>query len=100
MRNILSVDVEDNFCDLPFSTWDNYQSRTIKTTEVVLDLLEKYNTRATFFAVGYIAEQHPELIEKIKSEGHEIASHSYSHPDLRNMTKEEFEADLIRSLES
>lgn len=96
---MMSIDLEDNYCDLPFSTWGNYESRVVKTTRVILDLLDKYNAHATFFTLGYIAERHPELVEEVKARGHEIGSHSYSHPDLRTMTKESFEADLVKSLE-
>ncbi len=98
MKNIMSIDLEDYYCDLPFSTWSKYESRVIKNTELILDLFEKYNVTATFFTLGYIAEKYPTLIEKIKSYGHEIASHGYSHTDLRKMTKESFEADLLKSL--
>jgi polysaccharide deacetylase family protein (PEP-CTERM system associated) len=96
---MLSIDLEDHYCDLPFSTWDRYESRVTKTASVIIDLLDKYNVQATFFVLGYIAERHPELVEEIKSKNHEIASHSYSHPDLRKITREGFEADLVKSLE-
>lgn len=99
MKNILSIDLEDNYCDLPFSTWSNYGSRVHKTTRVILDLLDKYNAQATFFTLGYIAERHPDLVEEVRSRGHEIGTHSYSHPDLRTMTKDSFEADLVNSIE-
>jgi len=98
MKNIMSIDLEDYYCDLPFSTWNNYENRVIRNTQVILDLFEKYKVNATFFTLGFIAEKYPELIEKIKSQGHEIASHGYSHTDLRKMTKESFEADLSKSL--
>jgi peptidoglycan-N-acetylglucosamine deacetylase len=96
---MLSVDLEDNFCDLPYPTWSNYESRVVKTTKVILDLLGRYNTRATFFTLGYIAERYPELVEALTSEGHEIASHSYSHPNLKKVSKDTFESDLARSLD-
>ncbi len=99
MKNMVSVDLEDNYCDLDFSTWDKQESRVTKTTNIVLNLLDKYNATATFFTPGYIAQRHPELIEQVKAKGHEIASHSYSHPDLRTLTKEKFEAELVKSLE-
>lgn len=97
-KNIMSVDLEDYFCDLPFSTWENYESRISNTTRILLDLFEKYDVTATFFTLGYIAEKHPELIEEIKSHGHEISSHGYSHTDIRKMTKEQFESDLLKSI--
>lgn len=95
----MSVDLEDYYCDLPFHTWINYESRIVKTTRTLLELFEKYHVQATFFTLGYIAEKHPELIEEIKSKGHELASHGYSHTDIRKMTKESFESDLLKSLE-
>lgn len=95
----MSIDLEDNYCDLPFVRWNDYEDRVSKTVRTILDLLERYDTNATFFTLGYIAEKHPNLVDEIKSKGHEMASHSYSHPDLRFMTKEGFEADLVRSLE-
>ena len=94
----MSIDLEDYYCDLPFSTWNQYESKVIENTQIILDLFEKYKVQATFFTLGYIAEKHPELIEKIKSQGHEIASHGYSHTDIRKMTKESFESDLLKSL--
>jgi len=94
----MSVDLEDFYCDLPFSTWDKFENRVEHTTNKILDLFEKYHVTATFFTLGYIAEKHPSLIEKIVSNGHEIASHGYSHTDIRKMSKSEFENDLKKSL--
>jgi polysaccharide deacetylase family protein (PEP-CTERM system associated) len=99
MINIMSVDLEDYYCDLPFSSWNRYESRIINLTARILNIFDKYSVHATFFVLGYIAERHPELIEEVTSRGHEIASHSYSHPNLKNTNKEIFESDLIKSLE-
>jgi polysaccharide deacetylase family protein (PEP-CTERM system associated) len=99
IKNIMTVDLEDYYCDLPFSTWNNYKSKIIVPTKTLLDLFEKYDVQATFFTVGYVAQRHPELIEEIKSKGHEIASHGYAHLDLRKMNREAFEADLVKSLD-
>ena len=100
MKNIMSVDLEDYYCDLPFKEWENYDERVIHNTEIILKLFEKYDVSATFFTVGYIAEKHPELIQKIVSQGHEIASHSFFHTDLRTINKNEFEKELLRSINS
>jgi len=98
ITNMISIDLEDYYCDLPFKDWKKYESRVIPTTNTILDLFNKYKISATFFTVGYIAEKHPELIEKIVSNGHEIASHSFLHPDLRKISKEEFSEDLNASI--
>jgi peptidoglycan-N-acetylglucosamine deacetylase len=49
-------------------------------TAKILDLLERFNARATFFVVGTRAEEYPHLITEILSRGHEIANHTYTHP--------------------
>ncbi len=98
MKNIMSVDLEDYFCDLPHEEWGKYESRIEITTNTILDLFEKYRVNATFFVLGFIAEQFPELIEKIKSKGHELASHGYYHKDIRKLSKEDFESELVNSL--
>ena len=98
MKNIMSVDLEDYFCDLPFNEWSKYESRIESTTDVLLELFEKYDVKATFFTLGYIAEKFPKLIKKIHDKGHELASHTYSHIDLRKVSKDEFEKDLLKSI--
>jgi peptidoglycan/xylan/chitin deacetylase (PgdA/CDA1 family)/uncharacterized protein (DUF2062 family) len=50
-----------------------------KVTPLVLDILARYNIKATFFCVGQQAEKHPELIRRMYSEGHIIGNHSYEH---------------------
>ena len=99
LKNIMSVDLEDFFCDLPFDTWSQYESRVMKSTNKILALFEKYEIKATFFTLGYIAEKFPDLVKDIDDRGHEIASHGYAHLDIRKITKEEFENDLKKSIQ-
>ncbi|WP_397536505.1 polysaccharide deacetylase family protein [Rummeliibacillus pycnus] len=49
-------------------------------TPEILDLLEKYDAKATFFVLGRSAEKYPKIIERAYDEGHELANHTYSHP--------------------
>jgi peptidoglycan-N-acetylglucosamine deacetylase len=98
ITNLMSVDLEDYYCDLPFSEWSKHQDRVIQNTEIILELFEKYKVKATFFVLGYIAEKFPEFIKKISEQGHEFASHSYCHHDLRKINKEIFEDDLKKSI--
>lgn len=51
-------------------------------TPAILDILKDRNVKATFFVVGTEAERHPEIIERIIAEGHEIGNHSFTHPNL------------------
>lgn len=48
-------------------------------TSKLLDLLQRYNAKATFFVVGVHAKQHPELLRRMKAEGHTIGVHNYEH---------------------
>jgi polysaccharide deacetylase family protein (PEP-CTERM system associated) len=61
----------------------------------LLDLLKKYNAKATFFVVAEIGSLQPDLVRRIADDGHEIAHHSLKHKHLLEMTSEEFEKDLI-----
>lgn len=105
MKNALTVDLEDwyHICDAEGYSdpcnWDRYESRIIRNTEKVLKLLKNYNAKATFFVLGYIASKEPELIREIKSEGHEIATHGFYHRRIFELTEQEFENDVARSLD-
>lgn len=52
------------------------------TTEQLLDTLKRKNVHATFFMVGQNADAYPQLVRRVRDEGHTIGNHSYSHPDL------------------
>ncbi len=47
---------------------------------LILDLLDRYQARATFFVKGELAAAHPEVIRAMQSRGHQIANHSHTHP--------------------
>src|SRR5438105_2718869 len=102
--NMMSVDLEDWFCVYNFSgiikyeDWDSCESRVSMNTHRLLDLFDKYNTKATFFVLGWIAERFPDLIRKISDRGHEIASHGYSHKLVTKMAPQEFRDDLLKAL--
>ncbi|MEK7485723.1 MAG: polysaccharide deacetylase family protein [Planctomycetota bacterium] len=105
VQNAFTVDLEDwyHVCAvedfLPQTRWDEYESRVVFSTQLLLDLLEQYHYSATFFVLGYIAKRHPELIQEIHRRGHEIASHGYAHQPLVTITPEVFRADLKKSIE-
>ena len=99
MKNGLTVDLEDwyHICGVEgLSTpqqWDNYETRIIKNTNKILRLLRKYNVKATFFVLGYVALKEPDLITAIDNEGHEISTHGFYHRRVFEMTEKEFEED-------
>lgn len=73
--------VEKNTSDdgkkVAYLTFDDGPSRNI--TPKILDVLDTYNTKATFFVIGSLAEQNPELIKREHNSGHAIGNHTYSH---------------------
>jgi len=59
-----------------------------KTTPKLLDILKEKNVKATFFMLGQNVESNTELVKRVKTEGHEVSSHSYSHPQLTTCSPE------------
>ncbi len=57
-------------------------------TERILNILKKYDVKATFFVIGVNIENYPGVIERIDSEGHEIGNHTYSHNKENLLTDE------------
>lgn len=50
-----------------------------EATPFILDTLARYNIKATFFMVGDNAHKYPELLERVKAEGHQVGNHTYNH---------------------
>lgn len=81
--------------------WDRFERRIEVGTRNTLDLLEAHGARATFFVVGWIADQLPELVREVVARGHEVANQGYSHRTITDMrTPEAFRDDVIRSREA
>jgi len=69
MQNIFSVDLEEWFHIndsrwLPVENWSKCEVRIEKNTETLLRILESADIKATFFTLGWVAEQYPELVKK------------------------------------
>ncbi len=98
-KAILTLDLEFwynskflvNYLSKDVNQLEDYTKESI---ELLLDLLNKYNQRATFFVLGQLAEKYPKLIKKISDLGHEIASHGYSHRPLWDLDKESFGKEI------
>jgi len=102
-KHLLTVLVEDYFHVGAFENliqqrnWSNFEPRYEQNTLKTLDLLDQFDTKATFFVLGWIAEQNPKLIREIASRGHEVASRGFYHRSLKNLTNEEFREDLRKT---
>lgn len=99
ITNILTIDVEDWYMNIDISMWDLYENRIVESTNKLIELLNESNTEATFFILGYVADHFPELVEIIKDEGHEIATHGYNHKMITKQGPFEFKEDLLLSIE-
>lgn len=103
MLNALTIDVEDYYqvsafeSHVRFRDWPAYESRVEKNTQRVLDILDEYRVKATFFVLGWEAEQRPRIVEEIATRGHEVGSHGYRHRLVYSMTPAECREDILRS---
>ncbi len=66
-------------------------------TPFILDLLDRYHMKATFFLVGKQAAMYPQLVRDIADAGHQLGSHSHTHTDLRRLDQRGVEQELVKS---
>jgi polysaccharide deacetylase family protein (PEP-CTERM system associated) len=101
--HMLTVAVEDYFHSTALNTLvperhrERMDSHVRDNTQRVLELLDKFGTKATFFVLGWVAERHPEIIRQISEAGHEVASKGYERKPIENHDETSFRADVRRS---
>jgi polysaccharide deacetylase family protein (PEP-CTERM system associated) len=99
----LSVDLEEYFQVSNFdelidrARWNALPSRVVEQTLRLLDLFDSTRSRATFFALGWIAERHPKLLMQIAQRGHEVACHGYGHDLVYELGRDRFRSDLKKA---
>lgn len=76
-------------------TFDDGPHATL--TPKLLDLLAAHKMKATFFVIGQNAADHPEILRRAIREGHEVANHSWSHPNLARMSDESVRRELQKT---
>ncbi len=105
IKNGLTIDVEEWFHVSLFrkiihcEEWDGLKSTVVANTCRVLNILAEKRIKATFFVLGWVAERYPEIVIAIQEHGHEIGSHTYSHQIIYEQSRQEFVADVHRSIE-
>ena len=103
IKGVMSVDLEEYFHVDAFSNtivkknWSNYQSRVEQSVDIILDIFEKYNVKATFFTLSSLLSYKFLLIKKIAQKGHEIASHGVYHDKIFTLSKKALKEDIIKS---
>jgi polysaccharide deacetylase family protein (PEP-CTERM system associated) len=104
--HILSFDIEEWFHLLEHDavrsekSWSGFQRKLPHMLARILQMLADTNAKATFFCLGWVAREYPELVRQIDQAGHEIGSHSDLHTLIFEQTREEFCDELRRSKQS
>ncbi len=100
VTNYLTIDVEDYFHVSAFEkisppeSWAARECRVEKNTDLILQILDEYGVKATFFILGWVAEHYPQLVRDIARQGHEIACHGYLHQRVGLQNREKFREDI------
>ena len=92
--NALSIDLEEWYHSELVEGRRSSSSQAEEATRPILNLLDQYQTKASFFVVGEVAEQNPDLIHSIFQRGHEIGCHGYSHKLLWKLDEGLFREEL------
>ncbi len=86
---IYCVQKDSNVCSLSFdAAWGN------EDTQQLIDILGKYNIRATFFVVGDWVDKYPESVQALHEAGHEIMNHSNTHAHMTELSADQIIADV------
>lgn len=97
----MTIDLEEWFHGLEpdNSRWPEYPRRVDIGTNKILDVLSQYKSSATFFILGDVAKNNPQLIKEISAAGHEIGSHGMIHRFVYQQCPDSFREDLRQSLD-
>lgn len=89
---IYKVDTDKKEIALTFDI--SYNERNI---DEILEVLDKYNVKATFFVIGKWIDENQDVVKKIHQKGHEIGNHSYSHNYFNKISEEEMKKELEKT---
>ncbi len=104
IAHMMSFDVEEYFHaeaaargGLRREDWDRYPMRLGPSVDRILELLAEHGASATFFVLGWVAQNEPEVVKRIAAAGHEIASHGMRHQMLTRLSPKQFRQDILES---
>jgi len=92
--NAMSIDLEEWYHSELVEGRKSSFSQAEEATKPILELLDRYQTKASFFIVGEVAEQNPGLIQSIFEKGHEIGCHTFSHKLLWKLDESLFRGEI------
>lgn len=96
--NIRELDPDKPMIAFTFDDGPHYQN-----TVRLLEVLEQYNAKSTFFVLGdrsHFTESNKKTVTQVAEAGHEIASHTYSHKDLKTLSKEALSDEIVKAREN
>lgn len=103
MTNILTFDIEEwfhaNFDSVNLDDNRGKGSNFRVQMDTLFQLCSDTHSKATFFVLGCIGEDYPDVVRAIVREGHEVASHGYGHQLAYRQTLDEFRADVKKSVD-
>ena len=86
---IYCVDTEEKACAISFdAAWGNEQ------TTALLDILDRYDVKSTFFLVRQWVDKYPDDVREIAARGHDIGNHSATHPHMAQLSAEDQLAEI------
>ena len=86
---IYSVQRDDRVVSLSFdAAWGN------EDTQMLIDILNKYNVHATFFVVGEWVDKYPESVKALADAGNEVMNHSSTHPHMAQLSAEQIQTEV------
>ncbi len=99
--NILTFDIEEwwGYDYHSIGRKEDYLPRLDWYLHEILDLLDEKNIQATFFCLGKVAEEYPDIIKSIAKRGHQIGCHSYSHRFWGDAKPEDVYEDTKKALD-
>ena len=88
---VYNVDTQEKVLSISFdAAWGR------ANTEEILNILDRYDVKTTFFLVGFWAEKHPDLVAELVRRGHEIGNHSATHPHMAQLSRAQIAEELRR----
>ncbi len=103
--NAFSVDLEDWYQGVTSTSarreqWYLFEKRVVQNTLRLLGLLDEYQVKATFFILGCVAKEHPDLVRQIDAAGHEIGVHGYWHRMIHHLSPDQFAQELDLAIDA
>lgn len=91
---VYNVDTEEKILSISFdAAWGR------ANTEEILNILDQYDVKTTFFLVGFWVEKHPDLVAELVARGHEIGNHSATHPHMAQLSASQVREELRKCSE-